>query len=205
VGANATINNLTMFVTGTDPEQKKSSSKDLDPEFREAVEKTFGEKITDFEWTGGNTKEARSDASKKLSSIIENHEFQPEEKLNLIGFSHGGNVVKGATGYYEGEKKIDNIIFLGTPHRADYEIDLRDLGFYTNRVSVSDVGDGVQTRGYIDGSVYKGGVTIPQNIGMMPGFINIRSDQNLGLINNHTGLVSTKIWQEKVEPVLINK
>jgi len=205
IGYNAAANNLTMVITGTDKDQKRSSSKDLDPEFKKDVEKTFDEKLTDFEWTGGNTTEARYEAAVKLNGILKDYEFTPGEKFNLIGFSHGGNVLKEFTQIYEGEKKIDNVIFLGTPHRSDYQLDLKDLSFYANRISVSDVRDGVQTRGYIDGSVYMGAITIPQNIRMMPGFINIRADQNLGAINNHINLTSPKIWTEKVEPVLINK
>ena len=65
-----------MVITGTDPKQKRSSSKDIDPEFRKAVEKTFDEKLIDFEWTGGNTKEARLKAAQKLYNILENYEFR---------------------------------------------------------------------------------------------------------------------------------
>ncbi|MDX2082834.1 MAG: hypothetical protein SFV53_02465, partial [Rickettsiales bacterium] len=207
VGGNAAANNATLVVTGTDPEQKKSSSKDLDPEFRDEVEKTFGEKLIDFEWSGGNTKEARMDAAQKLYKIFKDYEFAPGEKLNLVGFSHGGNVLKEFTSLYEGGKKIDNMILLGTPNRPDYNMkfDPTDLSFYANRVSVSDVRDAVQPRGYIDGSVYKGGIAIPHDIRMMPGFINVRADQGLGPIDNHINLPTQEIWNELVEPYLINK
>ncbi len=204
LGTNAAANNATVVVTGTDKDQQKSSSKDLDQDFREAVEKNFDEKLTDFEWSGGNTKAARLEAAQKLYNIFENYEFAPGEKLNLIGFSHGGNVIKEFTQLYDGEKKIDNLIFLGTPHRVDYQVDLRDLNFYANRISVSDIRDGVQTRGYIDGSVYRGGITIPRDIRMMSGFINVRADQNLGPIANHINLPSVNIWRKNVEPYLIN-
>lgn len=75
----------------------------------------------------------------------------------------------------------------------------------SNRISVADIGDGVQSRGYIDGSVYKGIITIPEDIRMICGFINIKSEQNLGPLGNHTGLTSPYIWNEKVKPALINK
>jgi hypothetical protein len=207
IGWNAAANNATLVVTGTDPKQKRSSSKDLDPEFRKDVEETFGEKLINFEWTGGNTKEARSEAALKLYELFKNYEFAPNEKLNLIAFSHGGNVLKEFTSLYEGEKKIDNMILLGTPSRPDYNIkfDPTDFGFYSNKVSISDIKDGVQTRGYIDGSVYKGGITIPHDIRMMPGFINVRADQDLGLVNNHIKLPTQKVWDGLVKPYLINK
>jgi len=207
IGSNAAANNATLVVTGTDPEQKKSSSKDLDPKFRDEVEKTFGEKLIDFEWSGGNTKEARMGAAQKLYDLFKDYEFAPGEKFNLVGFSHGGNVLKEFTSIYEGEKKIDNMILLGTPNRPDYNMkfDPTDLSFYANRVSVSDVRDAVQPRGYIDGSVYKGGITIPHDIRMMPGFINVRADQGLGPIDNHISLPSQKVWDELVKPYLINK
>jgi filamentous hemagglutinin len=206
IARNAVENNLTMVITGTDPAQKRSSSKDLDSEFRSSVEDTFDEKVTDFEWTGGNTKEARTKAASDLNNFVSNYEFSEGEDFNLIMFSHGGNVGKEFTQIYVGSKKIDNMIFLGTPHRMDYQVDLNDLNFYANRISVSDVGDGVQVRGYIDGSVLKGAITLPHNIRMMQqGFINIRADQNLGLIDNHITLPSERIWNDKVKPVLINR
>ncbi|NBX53419.1 MAG: hypothetical protein EBT63_07225, partial [Proteobacteria bacterium] len=206
IGGNAGANNATLFVTGTDPKQKKSSSKDLDPDFRHTIEKTFNEKLIEFEWTGGNTKEARTEAAQKLYDIFQDYEFAPGEKFNLIAFSHGGNVLKEFTSLYSGDKKIDNMILLGTPNRSDYNIllDFSDFGFYANKISISDIKDGVQTRGYIDGSVLRGAITIPENIRMMPGFVNVRADQGLGPINNHGGLPTKKVWDELVKKYLIN-
>ena len=204
VGRNAVANNLTMVISGTDKNQKHSSSKDLDQKFRIDVEETFDEKLTEFEWSGGNTKEARSEAADNLNNIISLHQFKPGEKLNLVGFSHGGNIIKEFTQLYYGDKKIDNIALLGTPNRSDYYIDFSDIVPNTmNKINIYDLRDGVQSRGYIDGSVYRGIVTVPHNIQTLNGFLNIFVNQNSGSIDNHLNLPSFPIWNENVKPILI--
>lgn len=62
----------------------------------------------------------------------------------------------------------------------------------------------MQTRGYIDGSVIKGLITVPRNIRELDGFINIHINQNSGMVNNHLNLPSFKIWDVYVNPI-INK
>ncbi len=198
-------NNLTMFVTGTDPEQKKSSSKDLDPKLRNAVEQTFNEELTDFEWTGGNTQEARTQAAHNLNEIISNHEFAPGEQLNLVGFSHGGNDLKEFTQIYSGNKKIDNLIFLGTPHRLDYQLDFSDLSGDANLVSIYGNRDGIQTRGYVDGNIVNGALAQENyTLQIMNGFKNIKVQQPFYYypLIGHINLKSEKVWHNFVVPNL---
>jgi hypothetical protein len=222
IGGNAAGENATMIITGTDKNQKRSSSKDLDPIFRKDVEDTFGEKLIEFEWTGGNTKEARTEAAQKLYGIFENYEFKPGEKLNFVVFSHGGNDFKEFTQLYNGPKKIDNIIFLGTPHRSDYQLDFSDLSPAANRISIYSPQDGVQTRGYIDVDPHLGGFFLPkEELRILPDFNNIRVDQvtqkqfmdwktgqieqytiSPGLIEAHTNLRTAPIWDQYVKPNL---
>lgn len=94
--------------------------KEAEPEFIEALEETFGEEVRQLEWSGKNTKAARSEAAQKLKADIENHEFKEGEGIHIITHSHGGNVFKEFTQIYDGERKIDSSVFLGTPHRDDY-------------------------------------------------------------------------------------
>jgi len=209
-----------MVISGTDPLGIKSSSKDFDPDFRNSVEKTFGEKITDFEWSGGNTKEARTEAANNLNNFISNYEFQEGEELNFIAFSHGGNGGKEFTQLYAGPKKIDNMIFLGTPHRNDYQLDYSDLSPNANLINVYSLQDGVQPRGYIDGNVLKGIFTTPnENLRFINGFTNVEVDQSkynkyldwkTGLIYynspnpivGHSNLHSAPVWNQYAAPLI---
>ena len=206
VARNAVENNLTMFITGTDPKQKNSSSKkDISKGEKITIEQTFDEKITDFEWTGGNTKEARTEAANNLNNFISDYEFKEGEKLNIIMFSHGGNNGKEFTQLYMGSKKIDNLIFLGTPHRNDYQLDYSDLSPNANLINVYSPQDGVQTRGYFDGSPYLGVFMMPkEELRTIAGFNNIEVIQSIFTTptSGHINLKTPEVWNNYVLPNL---
>ena len=118
VGKNAVENNLTLYIHGTKfnkqlTEKDKINDQKTADLLAEALNDSGNGKT--IEWSGENTIEARNEAAKKIKSYIENYEFAEGEQLNLIGFSHGGNVVKEVTNL-DLEYKVDNIVFLATPH-----------------------------------------------------------------------------------------
>lgn len=86
-----------------------------------------------FVWSGRN-----NDVDRKLAGAILAHDLlrliyeYPSEKINLIGHSHGGNVIIEALSYlakYRGcPHKVDNVVLLGTPQiylRNENQIILR--------------------------------------------------------------------------------
>ncbi len=147
--------NLTIFVHGT-----YSSPKDANKDFIEAVGKTYDEKVYQFDWSekggisGGNSadnkRESRENAAFRLTEIVENHKFKKDEKLNIVGHSHGGNVIKDFTHFYNGNKKIDNVTFMGTPVRHDHQIDYSKFEDNAKILNVYDSSDIVQKLGGID-------------------------------------------------------
>lgn len=90
-----------------------------------------------FFWSGYNADPHRRAAAKSLKAWIDNH---PCDKLTLIAHSHGGNVALLAT--REGAK-IDRLILLGTPIRADYTPVLQQIG--KSIANVYSFGDHMQT------------------------------------------------------------
>ena len=66
--------------------------------FIKEIEKTFGEKVVEIDWSkkgfmGNNNKRDRKQGAKTLLKSIKNHKFKKGEKINLVGHSHGGNVL----------------------------------------------------------------------------------------------------------------
>jgi hypothetical protein len=62
--------------------------------------------------------------------------------LNLVGHSHGGNVIKEASHLIT--RSIDNAVLIGTPHRSDHKM---QAGKVSNYVNVYSWWDGVQIGG----------------------------------------------------------
>ena len=147
--------NLTIFVHGT-----YSSPKTSDPAFINAVSSTYKEKVYLFDWSGidgaangdgaDNNAKARLNAASRLSEYIASHPFKEGEKLNLIGHSHGGSVEKAFTNLYNGDKKIDNMVFLGRPVRNDYQINYNIFDKNAKILNVYDNSDMVQRLGGSD-------------------------------------------------------
>jgi pimeloyl-ACP methyl ester carboxylesterase len=51
--------------------------------------------------------------------MIDNHDFAGGDQLNIVGHSHGGNI--GILVIQMTNRKIDNLVTLGTPMRSDYQ------------------------------------------------------------------------------------
>ncbi len=201
VGVNATVNNLTLLVTGTEPTRViglgESSSNSADPKLKNSIEQTFGEEITPFTWSGGVSDSARNEAANNLLEVVNNHEFKPGEQLNFVGFSHGGNVIDGFTQLYSGNKKIDNVVLIGTPQVSDYRFDFSDLSFGANAINVYGNQDKIQ----VLGSILKGEPSAPRTL---DGFTNIMVDQkpSFSPVKNHLNLPTQDVWDNKIKPEL---
>lgn len=85
-----------------------------------------------------NSDTARMNAGERLADYIENYDFTEGEKLNLVGHSHGGNVIKVSTQNYEGDKIIDSVYFLATPSREDYTINMDNISDAATLVNAYD-------------------------------------------------------------------
>jgi len=113
-------------------------------EFKKLVEMTFGEKAIVLDnYKMGNDKKSRTEAAKKINDIINNHVFTEGEKLNIVAHSHGGNAVFEATKSGM-DRKIDNLVTLGTPIRNDY---IPDFSMVDNFLNVYSRHDFVQSLG----------------------------------------------------------
>lgn len=150
--------NLTIFVHGTFSNPSKADSS-----FINALSETFNEPVFQFDWSGpkgthglsgergaDNSVLARSNAGRRLSEFIKNHEFKDDESLNIVVHSHGGNVFKEYTKLFEnGDKKVDSIFFLGTPHRSSHILNKDSLSDSASKINVYDMSDAAQILGII--------------------------------------------------------
>ena len=196
--------NLAVFVHGTN-----SSPEDADPKFIKAMSDTYKEEIIQLRWSGENNKKARSKAAKDLLDLVQKHKFKEGEKLNLGGHSHGGNVLKKFTNIYQGDKKIDNMVFLGTPVRDDYKLNNKVLSKDSKVLNVYDKSDIWQVLGGTD-SDYFGlaeriinnprvnniKVETPNNINIYNIINPIGSAIFDSLSNDHTEMDNKKVWDE---------
>jgi pimeloyl-ACP methyl ester carboxylesterase len=111
-----------------------SSPERFSQEFEEAVSAQLNDTTTRFEWSGGNTRTARTEAAKVLvKEIVAYTEENPDGPINLVGHSHGGNVAIKASNMLADEGiKVDNLITMGTPVRGDYQLSGKNFGSHTN-------------------------------------------------------------------------
>jgi filamentous hemagglutinin len=227
VGGNAVVNNLTLYEPGTVSDPNK-----VDKEFIKAMEETFGEKVIILPEDLENTNESRVFQGKLLADAIKNYVLKPNEPINLVGHSHGGNVIKEATNSDLGGKKIDTVIFLGTPHRSDYQFAFGSVAKNAKLINLYDVNDGMQSRGGLsmDGELvtsfvkgigsYINGSTSSEKV--ISGFSNIQIEQTtkheiwdwktgvinsyeipFGPIQSHVNLDTASVWNQHVKPELI--
>jgi hypothetical protein len=112
---------------------------------------TFGDRTVIWNdkstWSGANNSEARRDAALAIADYINNYKFAPGEQLNLVGHSHGGNVIKDLSSI--STHKIDNAILYATPYRDDYSMDMSNVDNYINVYSYFDV-----TAGWLGGNTF---------------------------------------------------
>ena len=162
-------------------------------------------------WGGNNEVVDRKQAGKEMADLVENYEFRKDETLDVAGHSHGGNVNNEFTQAYEGDKKLDTMVLLGTPQRADHQLDWSDTDKNTHIVNLYDTGDRIQIIG--------GGEPIGPSGRKLNGAKNISIyqtkltkveensreyyiNQHLGPIKSHTNLDSADVWNKYVKSEL---
>src|ERR1019366_8582608 len=96
-----------------------------------------------FNWSGGNTDAARTQAAHDLASLLRNyHRDHPNDPIRVVCHSHGGNVALQSS--HEDGVHIDELVTLGTPILPNYRPGPGVLD-WTN---ISSTGDDVQTHPY---------------------------------------------------------
>ncbi len=99
----------------------------------------------EFSWSGGNNHNARLEGAGKLAGTInEIRRNNPNEPINVIAHSHGGNVALQALKY---GAEIDNLVTLGTPVRKEYIPQLLDNKPSKSWTNVYSPQDQVQNHG----------------------------------------------------------
>lgn len=151
---------LTIAVHGNKGSNKKGSDwydSKSGQKFLSNVSKAFGEKAVAFSWSGDNSRSAKNAAARDLANLVDNHDFAEGEKLNIVGYSHGGNVAIRYSNM--SGRNIDNLVTLGTPVRSQYQPNYDRV---KNHVNMYSNADGVQpfggTNGYalIGAALFKG-------------------------------------------------
>lgn len=132
---------LTIVIPGTKYSESAWSTNGSAGSFIAAVGKTFGEAprvINDKRiWSGGDNAAARTHAAEAIAGTIAGYKFADGEKLNLVGHSHGGNIAIQVSQLTD--RKIDNLVTLGTPVRSDYEPNHGMIGNHVNAYSYADL------------------------------------------------------------------
>jgi RHS repeat-associated protein len=133
---------LTIIIPGTKYDPKAWSESGVMSSFVSSVNKTFNEThqtsiINDRTvWSGEDTPKARGKAANYITDLIKNYNFANGEKLNIVGYSHGGNI--GIQVSQTTDHKIDNLVTLGTPVRSDYQPNHNMIGNFINVYSHLD-------------------------------------------------------------------
>ena len=178
----------TIVVPGTRNDSKKSKPKTWSEngkakDFLNRVSKTFGEKAELFRWSGGNSVGARKEAASELAKMINdpNYVYKDGEKLNIVAHSHGGNIAILAS--RETDRKIDNLVTLGTPNRTVYQPSEGKIVNHINVYSRFDVwqnagewGDPLTASG-VDERKFDGATNI--GVGLRAGILPRGSHTNL--------------------------
>ncbi|MEO8592431.1 MAG: alpha/beta hydrolase [Candidatus Solibacter sp.] len=187
---------LTIVVPGTDWHRwKETYAPDARP--MQHIARTFGARAVLFDrWVGGNTKAARRQAAAELAALLAEElaadSADAGKKLNLVGFSHGGNVAALATRLLGGAV-VENLVTIGTPVLAGYQ-----PGAVGNHIHVYNPHDTTQRWGGESvtlpwaGSVgFAGRVFSTANTNIAVGIVNGRREQRHGLL-----LWDERTWRE---------
>jgi RHS repeat-associated protein len=174
---------LTLILHGTGRSKQSGDWARRGQPFNKAVSDTFGERALPFDWSGGNSRRARTEAARSLAAFVANR--QPGEPLNIVAFSHGGNVLKEYTNL-EGAQQVDAVVLLGTPQRSDYAMNSDKVSTYVNVYSILDMVQPVGAKFLIHA---RAGRTDPKaiNIGV--------STADGEVFVNHSDLYNPSVWQ----------
>ena len=140
---------LTIIVSGTGEQNAEWSQPGS--EMWNTIRDYFGE--TDacmfvFDWSTSVVDtifgDAMFGAARGLGNLIDDAiKACPNQPLNIVGYSHGGNVAL-AYSNLSGARFIDNLVTLGTPSRIDFDVNSRNVG---NFCAVSRTDDLLQFAG----------------------------------------------------------
>ncbi len=146
---NAVENNYIIHAPGT-----HSQAKDVGETFKEGLKEFYQDNnliVIDNGKDLENSKEAREElADKIVTQIIKVKQQNPDEPIRLTGHSHGGNVQKLVTQKLvaQGHQNIiDDMMFLASPVRDDYQTNNKALTPEARVLNVSDRSDVVQRLG----------------------------------------------------------
>jgi pimeloyl-ACP methyl ester carboxylesterase len=105
----------------------------------QSLQSVFGIKPIFFQWSGSNTRRHRQQAAAALTTHL--RQYCATTQINLVGFSHGGNVAALATQQYEGE--IYHLVTIATPVLEHYQ----PGAFVKTHIHLYNPNDPTQTRG----------------------------------------------------------
>ena len=192
---------LTIVVPGTswdwDTPKTMCTPSNTPIAFIDAVGKTFNETPTFLSWSGKDDTPTRTDAAKDLAGIVNNHDFKDGEQLNIVGYSHGGNVAIQASNMNL-DHKVDTLVTIGTPARSDYQPNEDAIGTHINAYSSFDF-----VQGFLGGNI---GIYYPE-VGpagrTYPGAqnLNVTYETSPRPLESHYNLPSTQVW-ERIDALL---
>ena len=127
---------LTIFVPGTNYDSAGVNSPQINLQGRLAS--AFNDNnVRYLEWNGGpNDSGQRSLVAQTLANAINGWNFADGEKLNIVAFSHGGNIVMEATHMLN--RSIDQLVTLGTPVTSNYQPKVGMIDYHLNVSSLND-------------------------------------------------------------------
>ncbi len=194
---------LTVIIPGTFHNKKSWSKNGQAKDFIEVVGKTFKEEPKIFSWSGENNRPARKEAAQNLNKMIKDYNFKNDEKLNVIAHSHGGNIAILLSKMTK--RKIDNLVTLGTPVRADYKPNYDMIGRHANAYSLVDPIQVLGGRAFSVGKIGVAGLfgAYPPTVFSLANKFFVRAN-NIGVtkgtgfnfINAHSDLwQNSEVWQ----------
>ena len=144
--------------------------------FLGAIQATFGESPQPWRWPGLGVSAFAFyagvyAAGADLADFINRWQFQPGDKLNIIAFSEGGNVVKVAACVSSPEichrydnlglnHAIDNLVTLGTPQSIDLPLFGIDAPVPKDYCNVYSLADPIQVAGSSFFQLYEIGISL---------------------------------------------
>lgn len=110
-----------------------------DPEnvWSKSISREYGGETVAFQWSARNTDKARQEAGEALAKKITSLQEQGYD-VNLIGHSHGNNVINHALSELKEGTKIGEYVSLARPIRDDYPLDRLKVRSYVEGVGSQD-------------------------------------------------------------------
>ncbi|MFH1503807.1 MAG: RHS repeat-associated core domain-containing protein [Candidatus Omnitrophota bacterium] len=190
---------LTVLIPGTKLAPWKEMG--FEKDFIKTVRKTFNERhrIAILLWSGKDRHSDRVKGAESLAKYINKYQFAKGEKLNVVGYSHGGNVAFLLSNL-ELQQKINTMVTLGTPIR-EYEPSMSNVGEIYNAYSPHD-----RVQKNLGGGRYNffGNEWGPAGQ-VLKEATNIHIAVDRGLIGTHGYLCTKDAWDTYVEKEIQDK